>query len=412
MVASLVALVADMAAVGTGRGMTMLESNTQGTVRSEIDAAVQAVHAKALASDNKVDHSEIRRLVDSTAPLLTTSQVEDVVERVDNLVFGMGPLEPLLGDPTVTEIMVNGPGRVWVERAGALERSEIEVDAAPLGVIIERIVAPLGLRVDRTSPFVDARLPDGSRVNVAVPPLALDGPYLTIRRFSASPFPLARFCEPDVERLLVASVQHKCSLIVSGGTGSGKTSLLNALGSAIADTERVVTIEDAAELQLPGSHVVRLESRPPNAEGVGGVSIRALVRNALRMRPDRIIVGEVRGAEALDMVQAMNTGHDGSMSTCHANSPGDALRRVQAMSMMSDLQLPAAIVRDHLLAALDLVVHVERSSSGVRRVVEIDGCDGETTFALVRRGRCEPRAHQWMAQLVEANTESFARTYS
>ena len=242
-------------------------------------------------------------------------------------VEGLGPLEPLLADPTVTEVMVNGPGPVWIERDGRLERVDVALDNATIGLLIERVVGPLGLRVDRASPLVDARLADGSRVNVVVPPLAIDGPCVTIRRFGTRRITLDEVCPPGVAALLAWAVRARCNVVVSGGTGAGKTTLLNALAAAIPAGERVVTIEDAAELRLPGDHVVRLESRPPNAEGAGAVDIRELVRNALRMRPDRIVVGEVRGPEALDMLQAMNTGHEGSLSTCHANGPADALRR-------------------------------------------------------------------------------------
>jgi pilus assembly protein CpaF len=284
---------------------------------------------------------------------------------------GLGPLEPLLADPDVTEVMVNGPGPVWIERRGSVEATAVRVDNDTIELLVERVVAPLGLRADRTSPLVDARLPDGSRVNVIIPPLAIDGPCITIRRFGLRAIPLHELCSPDVAELLRSAVAHRANVIVSGGTGAGKTTLLNALAAAIPDGERIVTVEDAAELRLPGRHVVRLEARPANADGVGAVSVRVLVRNALRMRPDRIVVGEVRGAEALDMLQAMNTGHEGSLSTCHANSPADALRRVETMVLMGDVDLPLAAVRDQLASALDLVVHVARGADGSRRVVAV-----------------------------------------
>ncbi len=255
-----------------------------------------------------------------------------------------GPLEPILADPEVTEVMVNGPGRVWVERAGRLERVPVALDTPAIEHLIEKVVAPLGLRVDRSSPLVDARLPDGSRVNAIVPPLAVDGPCLTVRRFGARAIPLAAFAAPSVVALLAWAVAARLNVLVSGGTGAGKTTLLNALAGCIPPGERVVTVEDAAELRLPGEHVVRLEARPANAEGAGEVRIRELVRNALRMRPDRIVVGEVRGPEALDMLQAMNSGHEGSLSTCHANSPDDALRRLETMVLMGDVGLPLAAV--------------------------------------------------------------------
>ncbi len=297
-------------------------------------------------------------------------------------VQGLGPLEPLLADPTVTEVMVNGPGRVWVERAGCLERVALDLDAGSIEHLIEKVVGPLGLRVDRSAPLVDARLPDGSRVNAVVPPLAVDGPCLTIRRFGTRPVALSAFASPKVAALLAWAIGARFNILVSGGTGAGKTTLLNALGGHIPSGERVVTVEDAAELRLPADHVVRLEARPANAEGAGAVSVRTLVRNALRMRPDRILVGEVRGPEALDMLQAMNTSHEGSLSTCHANSPVDALRRLETMILMGDVDLPLDAVRTQLESALDLVVQVARAPGGSRQVVEV----AEVRQATDRRG--------------------------
>jgi len=310
-------------------------------------------------------------LVGEEAPLLGTRQRARVVEEVLAEVQGLGPLEPLLADPTVTEVMVNGPGQVWVERAGRLERIALDLDADSVEHLIEKVVSPLGLRVDRSAPLVDARLPDGSRVNAVVPPLAVDGPCLTIRRFGTRPVPLDAFAPPTTVALLAWAVEARLNLLVSGGTGAGKTTLLNALGGHIPAGERVVTIEDAAELRLPADHVVRLEARPANAEGAGAVPVRTLVRNALRMRPDRILVGEVRGPEALDMLQAMNTGHEGSLSTCHANSPADALRRLETMILMGDVDLPLDAVRAQLESALDVVVQVARAPGGTRQVVEV-----------------------------------------
>ncbi|MBK9180241.1 MAG: CpaF family protein [Acidimicrobiales bacterium] len=273
--------------------------------------------------------------------------------------------------------MVNGPGPVWVERRGRVERTPLTLDGPTIEHLIERIVAPLGLRIDRASPLVDARLPDGSRVNAVVPPLAVDGPCLTIRRFGARAVTLAEVCPPGVAPFLAWAVGARCNVLVSGGTGAGKTTLLNALAGEIPAEERVVTVEDAAELRLPREHVVRLEARPANAEGVGEVRVRDLVRNALRMRPDRIVVGEVRGPEALDMLQAMNTGHEGSLSTCHANSPADALRRLETMILMGDVALPLAAVREQLAASLDLVVQIARRPGGGRAVVEVAEVVGE-----------------------------------
>jgi pilus assembly protein CpaF len=320
----------------------------------------------------------VSALVRDEAPLLAPAAHSSAVAAVVADVAGLGPLEPLLADPGVTEVMVNGPGPVWVERAGALERTEVVLAGPTIEHLIEKVVAPLGLRVDRSSPLVDARLPDGSRVNAVVPPLSVDGPCLTIRRFGARAIPLRDFCPRGVESLLNWAVGARLNVLVSGGTGAGKTTLLNALAGAIADEERVVTVEDAVELRLPGSHVVRLEARPANAEGAGAVRLRDLVRNALRMRPDRIVVGEVRGPEALDMLQAMNTGHEGSLSTCHANSPPDALRRLETMVLMGDVALPLAAVREQVRSALDLVVQVARRPGGRRAIVAVDEVlDGE-----------------------------------
>jgi pilus assembly protein CpaF len=260
---------------------------------------------------------------------------------------------------------------VWIERDGRLECTELQLDRATIEHLVERVVGPLGLRIDRSSPLVDARLPDGSRVNAVVPPLAIDGPYLTIRRFAVRAIELADACTPPIAELLRDAVRARRNVVISGGTGAGKTTLLNAMAAHIPSSERVVTVEDAAELRLPGVHVLRLEARPANAEGAGEVSVRDLVRNALRMRPDRIVVGEVRGAEALDMLQAMNTGHDGSLSTCHANSPADALRRIETMVLTGNVALPLAAVRDQLASAIDLVVQVARDATGARRVVSV-----------------------------------------
>jgi len=318
----------------------------------------------------RIVETEVVSVVSALNPLLSDFQVREAAAAVLARLHGLGPLEPILADPLVSEIMVNA-GRVWVERHGQIEDTGIEMNNAVLLGVIERIVAPLGLRVDRSAPLVDARLADGSRVNVVVPPLAIDGPCLTIRRFVARRVPVSAFCPPATAARLERSVQDRQNIVVSGGTGAGKTTLLNALGSAIGCDERVVTIEDAAELQLPGRHVVRLESRPANGEGIGEVSVRRLLRNALRMRPDRIIVGEVRGGEALEMVQAMNTGHAGSLSSCHATTPADALRRLETMMLQADVALPLSAVRDHLHSAIDLIVQVERTDAGERRITDV-----------------------------------------
>jgi pilus assembly protein CpaF len=344
---------------------------------AEVHALTDAVHA--LVVDHRAERfgarDDLARIARARAPLAGAGVVDAVVERVLARAVGLGPLDPFAADPAVTEIMVNGPGAVWVERWGRLEPTSVRVDRDTIELLVERIVAPLGLRVDRTSPLVDARLADGSRVNVVIPPLAIDGPCITIRRFGVRSIPIEELCPPAVASLLVDAVRARANVLVSGGTGAGKTTLLNALAAAIPDGERVVTVEDAAELRLPGVHVVRLEARPANADGVGAIPVRALVRNALRMRPDRIVVGEVRGQEALDMLQAMNTGHEGSLSTCHANSPADALRRIETMVLMGDVALPLAAVREQVAAALDLVVHVARRGDGRRRVVAVAEVD-------------------------------------
>jgi pilus assembly protein CpaF len=321
---------------------------------------------------------EVRALVDAEAPALPDAEREDLAARVVRLATGLGPLEPLLADPAVDEVMVNGPGEVWVERRGRLERvSAVRFGGdAELMHSIERILAPLGRRVDEASPLCDARLADGSRVNVVIPPLALSGPCLTIRKFRRHGFSLEDLVAngtlpAPLAEMLASCVRARASVLVSGGTGSGKTTTLGALSAAIPDGERIVTIEDAAELRLRQRHVVRLESRPANLEGRGEVTIRALVRNALRMRPDRIVVGEVRGGEALDMLMALNTGHEGSLTTVHANSPEDALRRVETLALMAGVGLPHEAVREQVASALQLVVHQARGPSGARRIESV-----------------------------------------
>ena len=320
---------------------------------------------------------QVRELVASEAAPLPDSVRERLAERVLRLATGLGPLEPLLADPEVDEVMVNGGGSVYVERAGRLEAVAAGFSGqADLMHAIERILAPLGRRVDESSPLCDARLPDGSRVNVVIPPLAVDGPCLTIRRFRRGGFSLDDLVEngtlpAPVAGHLAAAVEARATILVSGGTGSGKTTTLNALSGAIPAGERIVTIEDAAELRLRQPHVVRLEARPPSLAGGGEVTIRGLVRNALRMRPDRIVVGEVRGAEALDMLLALNTGHEGSLTTVHANSPEEALRRVETLALMAGLGLPHEAVREHVADAFDLVVHQARRPGGERRVTSV-----------------------------------------
>jgi pilus assembly protein CpaF len=331
---------------------------------------------EAAGGDGDV-HERIRALVDREAGLLDDDDRARLVARVAERSFGLGPLEALLADPTVDEIMVNGPAHVWVERSGRIEPTAARfASEGELRHAIERILAPLGRRVDEAEPLVDARLPDGSRVNIVVAPLALDGSVVTIRRFRGRGF------GPDelvangtwaapLRDLLASAVAARCNLLISGGTGSGKTTMLNALTEFIGDGERIVTVEDAAELRLRHAHVVRLEARPASLEGRGEVTVRRLVRNALRMRPDRIVVGEVRGGEALDMLSAMSSGHDGSLSTVHAGSPEEALRRVETLALMAGLGLPHAAIREQVAEALDLVVHQARMPDGGRRVVAV-----------------------------------------
>ncbi len=341
----------------------------------------------------------LKLITDELAPLSLT-QRQFVVRRIEDEVLGHGPLEPLLADPTVSDILVNGANNVYIERRGKLERVDVRFnDDQHLMNIIDRIVSAVGRRIDESSPMVDARLADGSRVNAIIPPLALNGPVLSIRRFAVellSVNDLLRIgtlsqSAADVLRGVVAA---RLNVLISGGTGAGKTTLLNVLSSFIPRDERIVTIEDSAELQLQQPHVVRLETRPPNIEGRGEINQRDLVRNSLRMRPDRIVVGEVRGAEALDMLQAMNTGHDGSLTTVHANTPRDALSRIETMVSMTGLQLPMKALRSQIASAINVVVQVERSEDGKRRLVsvqEINGMEGDIItmseiFAFRRTG--------------------------
>jgi pilus assembly protein CpaF len=318
--------------------------------------------------------AQAARLVEAEASALDAETREVLAARIVRLATGLGPLEPLLADPSVDEVMVNGPSEVWVERRGRVERASAEFGSeAELLHAIERVLAPLGRRVDEASPMCDARLPDGSRVNVVVPPLAVDGACMTIRRFRPHGFSLEDLVANGtmplaVAEFLAACVRVKASVLVSGGTGSGKTTTLNALSGAIPDGERIVTVEDAAELALRQEHVVRLEARPPNVEGRGEVTIRALVRNALRMRPDRIVVGEVRGGEALDMLSALTTGHEGSLTTVHATSASEALRRIETLALMAGVGLPHEAIRDQVGAAIELVVHQRRMPDGSRAV--------------------------------------------
>lgn len=347
---------------------------------------------------------EIRRILEdlvmSEAIPLSRADRDRLVMEVQHEVFGLGPLEVLMKDPEVSDILVNTPHYVYVERYGKLEKTDVRFrDDAHLMQIIERIVTRVGRRVDESSPMVDARLADGSRVNAIIPPLALDGPILSIRRFGAERLTINDLIQfnslpPQMAEVAAACVKSRLNILVSGGTGAGKTTLLNCLSNYIPENERIVTVEDSAELKLQQEHVVRLETRPPNIEGQGTVTQRDLVRNALRMRPDRIVVGEVRGGEALDMMQAMNTGHDGSISTIHANSARDALSRLETMMLMAGISLPERALREQVASALDLIVQLSRLSDGSRKLVEfteVTGMEGptittQTIFKFQQRG--------------------------
>ena len=346
-------------------------------------AAIESMPRERVRSEVRV---LVERLLDHENVAISAVERQQVLQDILNELLGLGPLESLLADPTVSEILVNGHARTFVERAGRLELTPVRFgNDAHLMKIIDKIVTGIGRRIDESTPMVDARLPDGSRVNAIIPPLAIDGPSLSIRRFAVVPLraeDLLRLkaITPDMATIIAGLVRAKVNILISGGTGSGKTTLLNVLSGYIPPDERIVTIEDAAELQLQQPHVVRLETRPPNIEGKGEVPQRALVRNSLRMRPDRIIVGEVRGAEVLDMLQAMNTGHEGSMTTVHANSPRDALTRLESMMGMTGVSLPVKSMRYQISSALSVVMQIARLSDGSRKLIslqEITGMEGE-----------------------------------
>jgi len=336
-------------------------------------------------------HAEVSRLAEgvlvSEAMPLSAADRERLIDEVQHELFGLGPLEPLLSDPTISDILVNSPDRIYIERRGKIEVTKVSFkDDEHLMRVIERIVSSVGRRIDESSPMVDARLKDGSRVNAIIPPLSIDGPVLSIRRFGSEPLRINALIEnraltKEIAEMLEMCVRSRLNVVISGGTGAGKTTLLNALSAYIPENERIVTIEDSAELQLQQPHVVRLETRPPNIEGRGEVTQRDLVRNALRMRPDRIVIGEVRGGESIDMLQAMNTGHDGSLTTVHANTPRDALSRLETMIQMTGMRLSERAMRQQIAAAINLVLQVARLSDGTRRITsisEITGMEGET----------------------------------
>lgn len=346
-------------------------------------AAEEELNAESLRP--KIEQT-VDELAESKGITLPRADRQRIIQEVMDEIVGYGPITSLLQDPSVNEIMVNGPKQVYVERRGKLESVQVTFhDDAHVLHIIEKIVAPLGRRIDESQPMVDARLPDGSRVNAIIPPLALNGPTLTIRKFAADPFQvedLIRFntLTPEMARFLEACVKGRLNIVVSGGTGSGKTTTLGVLSSYIPEDERIITIEDAAELQLRQTHVVTLETRPANIEGKGAITIRDLVRNALRMRPERIIVGEVRSGEALDMLQAMNTGHDGSLTTGHANSPRDMLSRLETMVLMAGMDLPVRAIREQIASAIDLIVQQNRLRDGSRKIThitEVLGMEGD-----------------------------------
>jgi pilus assembly protein CpaF len=344
---------------------------------------------EALAPDRLKEELRqmVERLLVEENLVLNAGERRNLVRDIQYEMLGFGPLEPLLTDPTVSDILVNTAKQIYVERRGRLEMTDITfVDDDHLMKIIDKIVSRVGRRIDESSPMVDARLPDGSRVNAIIPPLAIDGPILSIRRFAVVPLKIDNLIEfksmsPEMARFICALAEAKVNILISGGTGSGKTTLLNILSANIPVTERIVTIEDAAELQLQQPHVVRLETRPPNIEGRGEVSQRALVRNSLRMRPDRIILGETRGGEALDMLQAMNTGHEGSMTTIHANTPRDALARLESMIAMAGVDLPARAARAQVASAIGVIIQANRLSDGTRKLTsiqEVTGMEGDT----------------------------------
>ena len=371
---------------GTKQGFQEMKSRLHRAIITRLDL----IKLNTLSPERV--RSEVSRLAEDlllaeNAPLSAVER-DRLVSEVHHELFGLGPLEPLLADPTITDILVNTYSNIYIERRGKLEKTNITFkDDEHLRRVIERIVSTVGRRIDEAQPMVDARLPDGSRVNAIIPPLSIDGPVLSIRRFGTDPLRMAALIENgaltrEIALLFEMCVRARLNIIISGGTGAGKTTLLNALSAFIPADERIVTIEDSAELQLQQPHVVRLETRPPNIEGKGEVSQRDLVKNALRMRPDRIVIGEVRGGETIDMLQAMNTGHDGSLTTIHANSPRDSLSRIETMIQMTGMRLSDRAMRQQIASAVDIVIQVARLTDGTRRVTsisEITGMEGEIT---------------------------------
>ena len=386
-------LVKETATGNTGNGFSGTGQNSFQEMKARLHRQLinRMDLTKLSALTQEQVHTEVSRLAEVVlaqegAPL-SASEREKLVNDVQHELFGLGPLEPLLADPTISDILVNRHNTIYIERRGKIEATNVTFkDDEHLMRVIERIVSSVGRRIDESSPMVDARLQDGSRVNAIIPPLSIDGPVLSIRRFGSEPLRMSALIEnqaltKDIADMLQMCVNARLNCLISGGTGAGKTTLLNALSAFIPEDERIVTIEDSAELQLQQPHTVRLETRPPNIEGRGEVTQRDLVKNALRMRPDRIVIGEVRGGEAIDMLQAMNTGHDGSLTTVHANTPRDALARLETMIQMTGMRLSDRAMRQQVAAAINLVVQVARLSDGSRRVTsisEITGMEGET----------------------------------
>jgi pilus assembly protein CpaF len=363
-----------------------IERNIHYLLVEELGPRLEATTGSDVGLRQQIERKLNELLAKETAPLSAADRREIAGNVLDNI-LGYGPIQALIDDPTITEVMVNNPDSIYIERAGRIHETQRRfLDERHLLRIIDKIVSQVGRRIDEASPMVDARLPDGSRVNAIIAPLAVNGPMLTIRKFSREPFTIGDLIgfgtmSESLAEFLEACVRGRLNVLISGGTGTGKTTLLNVVSQYVPGDERIITVEDAAELQLHQEHVLRLESRPPNIEGTGQVTIRDLVRNTLRMRPDRIIVGEVRGGEALDMLQAMNTGHDGSLSTVHANSPRDALSRIETMVLMAGYDLPVRAIREQAASAFDLLVHLARLRDGSRRVVkvaEVEGMEGDT----------------------------------
>ena len=362
---------------------TDLKTRVQNRLLSELDPSMDISHVNEVRSTIQ---DLFEQVLAEENIVLSRPERQRLFEQISAEILGFGPLQPLLEDDTITEVMVNGAKNIYIERAGKITRIPMAFESDEHVMrIIDRIVAPLGRRIDESSPYVDARLPDGSRVNAIIPPISLVGPALTIRKFARNPITLEQLIQfgtitPEALQFLKACVESRLNMIISGGTGSGKTTLLNILSQYVPADERIITVENAAELQLRQEHVVTLESRPPNIEGRGEVTIRQLVINCLRMRPDRIIVGEIRDEAALDMLQAMNTGHDGSMTTAHSNSPRDTLARLETMVMMAGMELPVRAIREQVSSAIDLIVHEERMRDGTRKVVnitEVSGMEGD-----------------------------------